>query len=370
MKILFVIDTPLSYSNAPSSRLIYIAKSLVRKGFDIELLGIKGEEITNLKTTTITGGKHLARLKLLLLTSRKVLTENCHVIIRGAYLAFFLLPLRIFRRKIIVDFHDWNFREIKLYYEKNFYNKIKTFFYYLTERPATKHSDLIVCCSEGLQKLLSEKEKRKSIILENGLDLMETQAAIKEAEKDKEKILKKYKITTGKPLAGFLGNWERKMSMEVMFEACKAADVNLIVVGTGPNIEKYKQEWKNVMFTNKLPKKEALKLISICDVTIAPYKEDPSNQQSYYSARKVKEYLGLGKPILMADVKGREKYLVPYENVVFYRQDSPKDLAEKIKTVISNKMLQEKMRRNNMKLSHQFDWYILVEKSKLLEILN
>jgi len=368
MKVLFMTDTRLSYSDAPPSRLIYIAKSLKKKGFDVELIGRKGEKITSLKTTAVTGAKNIARIKLLFLAYRKILAQKyTYIIIRGAHLAFFLLPLKIIKKKVILDFHNWNFREIKLYYEKSFYNKIKMLFYYVTERPATKHSDLIICYSEGLQTLLSEGERSRSIILENGLDLTEIQAAIKEAGKNKEKLSEKHDVPTRKPLAGFLGNWERQMSMEVMFEACRKVGVDLVVIGTGPNIEKYKQEWKNVVFTGKLPKNEALKLISLCDVTIAPYKETPFNQPAYYSTRKVRDYLGLGKPILMADVKGREKFLVPYENAVFYRSDSPEDLAEKIRMVISDKKLQEKMQENNLKLAHQFDWQVLVEKSGLIE---
>ena len=368
MKVLFATDSPLSYSNAPSSRLIYIAKSLKSKGFDVELMGRTGEKITNLRTTSISGGKHLSRLILVLLASKKMLAEAYdHTIIRGAYLAFFLLLLKIFRKKIIIDFHDWNFREIELHYDKNLYNAFKIFFYLLTERTATKHSDLIICTSRGLQPVLTEKEKEKSVALENGLDLEEAEKATLEAEKNKERILKKYSIPKAKTLAAFLGNWERKLDMETMLEGCKKAGVNLIVIGEGPNIEKYRKNYENAIFTGKLPRPEALRLISICDITITPYKENrEKHQPAYYSARKVKDYLSLGKPILMADVKGREEFLISYENAVFYRPGEPEDLANNVKMIISDKKLREKMQKNNLELARRFDWQILVEKSGLI----
>jgi len=371
MKMVLEIDTPLSYSSAPSSRLIYIAKSLKKKGFEVELVGRKGEEITSLKTTTISGGKHLSRLILPFLVSKKMLTEAYnHVIIRGAYLAFFLLPLKIFHKKIIIDFHDWNFREIRLHYEKTRYNTFKIFVYYLTERTATKHSDLIICTSKGLQQLLTKKEKRKTIILENGLDITEAKKALQEAEKNKEKLLEKYGIPKNKPLAAFLGNWERKLDMETMLEGCKKAEINLIVVGEGPNIEKYRKNYKSAIFTGKLSRSEALKINSLSDITITPYKENTEKHQpAYYSTRKVKDYISLGKPILMADVRGREEFLIPYENAVLYRPNDPEDLANKIKMIISNKKLREKIRENNLKLACRFDWQILIEKSRLIEKL-
>ena len=158
--------------------------------------------------------------------------------------------------------------------------------------------------------------------------------------------------------------------METMLEGCKKANINLIVVGEGPNIEKYRKNYKNTIFTGKLPRPEALRLISICDITITPYKENKEKHQpAYYSTRKVKDYISLGKPMLMADVTGRETFLVPYENVVFYRPGDAEDLAEKIKIIVSNKKLREKMRQNNLKLARRFDWQVLVEKSGLIEKL-
>ncbi|MDI6847434.1 MAG: glycosyltransferase [Candidatus Bathyarchaeia archaeon] len=362
----------MSYSNAPSSRLIYIAKSLKKKGFDIELLGIRGEKITNLKTTTVTGRKNLARLKLLFLVLKKMLTENSnHVIIRGVHLAFFLLPLKIFRKKIFIDFHGWNFREIKLYYEKTLYNAFKILFYYFIERTATKHSDLIICRSKGLKTLLTKEEKRKSIILENGLDLAEAEKALQEAEKNNEKLLERYSIPKTKTLVAFLGFWGINIDMETMLEGCKKAEVNLIVVGEGPNIEKYRTKYGNTIFTGKLPRAEALRLISISDVAITAYKENrEKHEPAYHSARKVKDYLSLGKPILIAGVQGREDFLAPYENAVFCRQNDPEDLATKIKMLISDEELRKRMRENNLKLARQFDWQVLVEKSGLIEKLS
>jgi len=369
VKILLAVNAPLTLSEAPPSRLIYIARSLKKEGFNVELVGQKGERITHLKTTAIRGKKHLINFVLILIIIKKMLAEAySHLIIRGAHIAFFLLPLKIFNKKIIIDFHDWNFRQIKLYYRKTLYNKLKIIFYYITERLATKHSDLIICASKGLQFLLSDKEREKSMILENGLDLQEAKETIMKAMKNRDILFKTYGIRKSRPLAAFLGNWGMKLDMETMLEGCRKAGVNLIVVGEGPNIEKYKQNYKDVIFTGKLPRKKALKLISISDVAIAPYKDDKGKYEAfYYSTRKVKDYLSLGKPILMADIKRREQFLIAYENVIFYRPGSPEDFAEKVKTMISDKKLREKMCKNNLKLAPRFDWQVLVKESRLVE---
>jgi glycosyltransferase involved in cell wall biosynthesis len=369
-RLLFVTDNKIAFSEAPSSRILSISKILKDKKIEPEILGMKGENITWLNNTQISGLKYIARLKIILYTYTKALLQHNHIIVRGGSLAFFFIPLKILNKKIIVDFHGYLFEEINRFYPKTLYNKLKVAFYYPLEKTGLRYCNLIVCKDQETKDSLGKNEKSKSIVLENGLDLKETERAIQEAEQQKRNIYKEYSLSGREPLIGFLGNWERKYSMETMLAGCEKAKVKIIIVGEGPDIEQYKKKWRNALFIGKRPRFEALKLISLCNAAIVPYTEDKSDKPIRYSSRKVRDYLGLGKPILMADVKGREKFLVPYENAVFYRPDSPEDLAEKIRIVISDKKLQEKMQENNLKLSHQFDWQVLVEKSGLLEILN
>jgi len=78
MKILIATSGPLTYSMAPSSRLIYIAKSLKKKGFTVELVGGKGEKINNLKIATVTGNRQILRLKVPFLFYKKATTQKCN----------------------------------------------------------------------------------------------------------------------------------------------------------------------------------------------------------------------------------------------------------------------------------------------------
>jgi len=367
-RVMFVIESKITLTEAPPSRFIYIAKLLQKKNFKVEVLGRKGERIEELKTYQISGSKHVSRLKILLHAYAKTLTHSYNTIItRGGLLSFFLSPLKILGKKIILDFHGYLFEEINRFYPKTLYNKLKVVFYYPLEKIGVRYSNLIVCKDQETKDSLGNNEKSKSIVLENGLDLKESERAIQEAWQQKRNIYEEYSLSGREPLIGFLGNWERRYSMETMLAGCEKAKAKLIIVGEGPDIEHYKKKWRNALFIGKRPRFEALKLISLCNATIVPYTEDKSDKPIRYSSRKVRDYLGLGKPILMADVKGREKFLVPYENAVFYRPDNPEDLAEKIRMIISDKKLQEKMQENNLKLAHQFDWQVLVEKSGLIE---
>lgn len=365
-----MVDDEITFSKAPPSRILFIARTLKNKGFTVEVLGRKGDNIKDLKTIQKSGMKHVARLRILFSAYKKALSKSYkHVIIRGALLAFPLLPLKALSKRIILDFHGWLFKEIRWYYEKSIYNKLKVVLYSFLEKVATKYSNFIICTSKGTQSLLGEREKARSVILENGLDISEAEKAMQEAELEKTEIYEKYSIPKNKPLIGFLGNWERQLDMEVMFKAAKMAGVNMIVIGEGPKLNEFEKKWNNITFTHKLPRHEALKTICLSDVTIVPYKETLAHK-SYYSTRKVKDYLSLGKPIIMAEVKGREPYLVPNKNVLLYEPGNPEDLAEKIRKLLTDKKLRERMKTNNIKLSSRFDWKTLVEESGIIKIIK
>ncbi|MGD0495143.1 MAG: glycosyltransferase [Candidatus Bathyarchaeia archaeon] len=363
-RVIFVLDSRLTFSEAPASRFIYIAKSLKEKGFEVEVVGGKGERIAGLKTHQLGGSRHLSRLKILLFTYAETLSHSCNTIIARGYLAFFLLPLKIFGTRIILDFHGWLYREIRFFFGKSKYNKLKIFLYYVVERVGARYSSTMICVSKGVKDSLGQEEKAKSIILENGVDINESKIAAQEAETEKEKIYSEYHIPKEKTFIGFLGNWERRLDMETLFEGSKAAGVCLVVIGEGPRLNEFRNRWNNVVFPGKLPRFEALKIISLCAAAVAPYRK-AYTFTSFWSQRKVKDYLSLGRPILMADVREREAYLAPNKNVLLYQPGNPQDLANKMNSIISDKILAEEMRQNNLKLAQQFDWQILVDKSGL-----
>jgi len=365
-KVLFVIDTKISFSEAPPSRLLYIARVLKEKAFEVEVVGRKGEIVEGLKVTQLGGRKQLARLGIVIYTYLNVLTRSYNsIVVRGGALAFYLLPLRIFGKKIVLDFHGWLFAQIDKFYEKGLYNKLKTILYYLFEKTATRYVNAIVCNSIEANNLLTRNEKSKSILLEEGVDIKEARRLIFEAEQQKEETCKKYIISKDKPLIGFLGNWERWMDMETMFWGANLAKVGLVVIGDGPNLEKFKRKWEGVLFTGRLPRREALKVIHLCDAVVAPYKATYT-----LPSRKVRDYLAMGKPIIMAGVERAETYLVPERNTLLYEPGNAKDLAEKIRKLISDKKLQERMKKNNIKLSHRFDWKTLVEESGIIQLIK
>lgn len=360
-KVLFVADSKLTFSEAPPSRFIYIAKSLKRKGLEVEIIGRKGEKIEELETTQLGGAKHISRFRILFYTYIGAIRHSyTAIIVRGELLAFLLLPLKILRTKLILDFHGWLYKEIETFYEKTIYNTLKAAFYCCAEKATVKYYNIIICNSQGFQRLLGQEEA-KSIVLENGVDVKESEKARCEAEREKEQIYEKYFIQKNKPLTCFLGNWHEYDDLQTMFRGAEIAEAGTVVIGEGPGLNQLKRAWSNVTFTGRLKRYEALKVVQLCTIAIVPLRS------IYYPTRKLKDYLSLAKPIIMTSVKGIEDYLIPNKNVLLYEPGNPEDLADKIKTLISNKELANEMSQNNLALARRFDWQALVEKSGVIE---
>ena len=142
-------------------------------------------------------------------------------------------------------------------------------------------------------------------------------------------------------------------------------EANLVVIGEGPKLKEFRRRWNDITFTGRLQRQEALRIIYLCSVVISPYREG-----YIFSTRKTKDYLSLGKPIVMAGVKGREPYLGPNKNILLYKPGNAEDLARKITKLLSDKELQKSMKMNNIRLSHGFDWKTLVEKSGIIELIS
>jgi glycosyltransferase involved in cell wall biosynthesis len=103
-----------------------------------------------------------------------------------------------------------------------------------------------------------------------------------------------------------------------------------------------------------------------------PYNSKWANSKikNFFSARKVKEYLAAGKPVIMPDVIGREDFLEPNKNVLLYQPGNTNDMADKIKAVLSNRDLYDNISKSNLELSKQFSWERIVERSGLLDVIG
>lgn len=385
IKVVFVTRSELAYDSAPSSRLFQIAKVLNEKGFSTTIIGGKTSkkvDIPNSKviavkpmlTVPIIGWGIIFRLQLLIQVVQQLLARDTDsVVVRDHLLAVLIAPFtRLFGRKMISDFHGYRYRE---QIEEGM--KFKPKIIRLIEFLSLRFSDYIIAVSEGVYNQLPGNFQKKAIILPNGVDL----DIFKEefGEETKLSLLRKYRIPKDKKIVGFIGHWRKWFNLNDLFDSSRYLDDDTLIVTAGEYYDYAKlkhlkpEDMKKILFLGRIPHRDVIILLKeVLDICVVPYdkKWSTSNILNFFSARKVKEYLAAGKPIIMSNVEGREEFLKENKNMLLYEPGNPKDLADKIKIVLTNKKLCREISKNNLSLSKEFSWEKVIEKSRFVDMLR
>lgn len=364
----------MDYNIAPSSRLLYISNELNRQGINTCVAGAFSEnKISNTNIIKVKQkwksifGRMLFLFHLQLVVLHEALKkDNRFVIVRGCDLFLLLFVSKLIGKKIFYDFHGYVYKE-----ELSKGNNFLSFLLRLTEDICIYLSDYILVVSEGSKGDLSEKYKRKSLLLPNGIDLNIVSYV---DEKRKDSLIRKYEIDTNKKIIGFIGNWEYRVKVEDLINARKyLEDVIILIVGKGHNFDQLYSKHKNeIIFTSKISHKDAINLLSLMDICVIPYAKDEISAptQDYYSARKTMEYILLNKPIIVSDVVAKESFLQKDKNALFYEPGNEEDLAMKINLLLSNKNLVASMKEYDLALVNNISWEHFIKRSHLIDLIK
>ena len=361
-----------SYSIVQPSRALHIFNEIKKEFPDTYLIMQSSDEndfeldnLIQVKPFVDIKGKFILlkgmiyRLQLTIFSFKfAIINKMDFAILRGYDCIFLLILLKIIGVQVYYDFHGKY--DLELTQQGRF---LRSFFVKNIDKIILKYSDKIIVVSEGIKNQISEYE-RKCILLPNGVDLDK----IKNAN---------YKCSTELPadkkVIGFIGNWESFMKIEDVCESLTyLSDCVGVIIGRGYNaehiIDKY-QTIDNIIFTGKVPHEKVYALLKKFDVCIIPYDKNDKHSQypNFFSARKTKEYIAAGKPIIVADIIGKEGWLVENKNCLLYESGDPKDLADKIKTLINDEKMYRTLSENNERLAEEFTWKRLIKQSGLIE---
>ncbi|HJH25575.1 MAG TPA: hypothetical protein C5S37_02120 [Methanophagales archaeon] len=218
-----------------------------------------------------------------------------------------------------------------------------------------------------------KKTKKRVLYLPNGVDTKSFSINLS-SETEQETILNKHCIPGNKKLVGFVGHNIIEFKIEDLLKCAEYinSDSHILIIGGGFNSFSKEYKKSNITFTGPISHEDAIKLVKLIKICVIPYNTEwwPSNIYDYYRARKTFEYLAAGKPIVIADVKGRENILKVNENVLLYEPSNYRELANKINFLLENEDIAIKMGENNKKLAENFDWEQLLVNSGLIEVLE
>jgi glycosyltransferase involved in cell wall biosynthesis len=359
-----------THDQAPSSRALYLFEE-IRKRFPGACIMMRddgrGVEMDGLclvkPIVPVRGGMKFAkgllfRLQALPCVLGFILKNNVGVVvIRGYDIAFYLPFLKLMGLKVIYDFHGLvaeghadEGRYLRSLFSRHF------------EVLMLKLSDKVLVVSEGIRRQFPWLAE-KCLYLPNGMDLEKMEMARGDVEC----------LPGDKKSLCFIGNWEPFMRVEDMCEAMRYLEgCEGFIIGWGKDADNYVKKYEglsNLTFTGRLSPEEAYAILKKCNVCVLPYAGDYkySRIPGYFCTRKALEYTVAGKPIVVADIPGKEERLADGHNCLFYKPGDPKDLADKVMALLNDGPLYEKLRSNNEARAPYFAWGRVVESSGLPE---
>jgi glycosyltransferase involved in cell wall biosynthesis len=301
-KILLITDDVLQLSTAPSSRLFRLGQILNQEGFKVKIMPIHNRLPFILRGNS-RKSSYLRRIFLSIQIFKQFYISKINLVyVRGVYIGLVALFFsKFFNRKLFYDFHGLSWKE-----EEHKGNRLNSLFFKFLEYWVLGHSSWISAQTLS-NKLVAETYNKNSLFVGNGINMADFNI-----DSDPN-LLKKYNIDSSNNLIGFIGNWENWMNVEELLDSSKFLEKSkIIIVGEGENLKQYKKKYKNVIFTGRIPHREAIGLLNFFKICISPHSKDKI--MIYKSAVKTLEYMAAGKPMIVSDVIGKEDFLVDKKN--------------------------------------------------------
>jgi glycosyltransferase involved in cell wall biosynthesis len=255
--------------------------------------------------------------------------------------ALTILPiLKIFDVPIILDFGDpwWKESDPEVY--KYISSKII--------QVQAKESILISSSSKLILKLIDHKNK---VHIPNGVDI-ELFRPENEEKYDESSV-------------GFLGAFTKRNGAEIIIPILtelmkRGIDVKFMLVGGGELLPTIYSEVirrgleKRVIVLGDVPRRKIPKLLSMCNVLVAPYLE--STELHYIFPTKVPEMMALKKPVITAPLYEIVTTFKVYEELLVAKYNAM-DYADKIELLLRNSVLRDKIAERGYERIHRdFTW--------------
>ncbi len=362
-----------TYEQAPSSRALYLFSEIKKRFPETSIImqddgkGVKMDHLYLIRPIVAPNG-HLRLLKGILYrfqasayVLRFVRKNNVGMIILRGYDNAILAPfLKLLNVKIVYDFHG--LESCEHIDEKRY---LRSFFTKYFERTMLQLSDRILVISGGVKEQILWTAN-KCISLPNGINIKKVIDSSGNIENG----------VGGKKTIGFIGNWEYFMRMDDLCEAMKyLKDYEGIVIGWGKDAAEFTKKYEaltNLHFTGRLTPDNAYAMLKKCDIFVLPYSNEDIHSRipDYYCTRKMREYIAIGRPIIVSDIAGKEKVLVNGYNCLYYNPGDPGDLANKALLLFNDQALYDRIRSNVEAMSSSISWESIIEHSGLLEEIS
>lgn len=162
------------------------------------------------------------------------------------------------------------------------------------------------------------------------------------------------------PLIGYFGRLKKYKSVDHLLRALPGVlkeipDLRLLIVGEGddrPRLEAITREWgltKSVEFTGFVPEDRKVRLLQQMW-----FKVTTSSKEGW--GLTVVEANACGTPVLASNVQGLRDAVKNGETGLLYEYGNVMDLQEKLRLLLKDRSLRERLSENAIRWSKNFDW--------------
>lgn len=218
--------------------------------------------------------------------------------------------------------------------------------HYQSMKVVLKNSDRIVCNSDYIKKIIHKKfpeiESSKIKLIPNGID----------ANFIKNVMPLRF---TESHYVFYVGRLVHKKGVDVLINAMKHLDADLLIEGAGEESEKLKQLTKELNIENKIhftdAKLNLLEKIAYmkgADAIAIPSRIEPFGIVAL-------EALASGVPLVSTNAGGMKEFLKNDTNALIFESENSLELAQKLNNVIHNKSLKSKLVKGALKTVDEYD---------------
>ena len=224
-----------------------------------------------------------------------------------------------------------------------------------------KHADALIYPSKFAEALFENLNKSiKHMVISNGVDT----SVFKKA--DAGEFFEKYNLPQTSKNILFVGRLHPEKSIDTLIKAVphilkRCSTARVFIVGPGHmkdalvQLTRHLGVENHVIFFGKVEEKDLVFIYNACDIFVLP-------SLAELEGMVVLEAMACGKPIVIADApQSASRYFVEGNGFLFKPED-PKDLAEKLITLLNDDDMRRAMGEKSFQISKQYDINTSVEK--------
>lgn len=261
-------------------------------------------------------------------------------------------------KKVIFDSHEFTWKQIECRdYLPKILRKLISMLYRTFEKAAVRRMDaVIVPCTYDGKRYFGSKCRREVLI--NNLPDID---GLDDAD---------VKFSDRKPQACYIGSLSKERGIMKMAQACKKADVPLVLAGTFVSNELKKEVLgvsRRITYKGNLAKPEVERLLNESYIGLSVLQDEGQYKHLDNLPTKVYEYMASGMPVLVSGFPYYRKVMQKYNCGICVRADSVEEIAAGMQWMLKHLKEAEKMGRNGKRIvMRKYNWE--AEEKKLLKL--